>query len=179
MDKFVFNKEKTLNAVLFIASKVNRADFHKIFKILYFSDREHLAKYGTTITGDMYVAMDAGPVPSKLYDILKIVRGDSYSQDLENFSSLFEVINWMYVKPKKEADLRKLSRNNIAVIEECISIYGNMTYDEIKEKSHDIAWRSTAKDYIINIKDIAYEAGLTDEDIPYIEETNQLNRAIN
>jgi hypothetical protein len=31
--KFPFNKEKALNAVLYIAENLKRSDFHKIFKI--------------------------------------------------------------------------------------------------------------------------------------------------
>ena len=73
--QFTFNKEKALNAILYIAQNLNRRDFHKIFKILYFSDREYLARYGTTITGDCYIAMEAGPVPSKVYDIFKSLEG--------------------------------------------------------------------------------------------------------
>ena len=48
----VFNSEKSLQAVLYIANRVERKDFHKIFKVLYFADREHLIKYGRPITGD-------------------------------------------------------------------------------------------------------------------------------
>ena len=51
-----------------------------------------------------------------------------------------------------------------------------MTYKEIKEKSHDVAWRATAKDYAISVESIAREAGLDSEDIEYIEEHVQLQR---
>ena len=65
----VFNPEKSLQAVLYVANRLERKDFHKIFKVLYFADREHLTKYGRPITGDTYVAMEYGPVPSMIYDI--------------------------------------------------------------------------------------------------------------
>ena len=76
-----FNEHKTVNAVLYIVEKLKRRDFHKIFKLLYFSDREHLSVYGRTITGDVYIAMVDGPVPSNLYDIFKSVRGNGYYKD--------------------------------------------------------------------------------------------------
>ena len=50
-----------------------------------------------------------------------------------------------------------------------------MTYEEIKEKSHDVAWRNTARDYIINIEAIAREAGLSADDLEYVAEMS--NRA--
>ena len=62
--RYNFNEEKTINVVLYIAERLQRRDFHKIFKILYFSDREFLNQYGVTITGDTYIAMEAGPVES-------------------------------------------------------------------------------------------------------------------
>ena len=34
-----FDERKTINAVLYIVEKLKRKDFHKLFKILYFSDR--------------------------------------------------------------------------------------------------------------------------------------------
>lgn len=177
LNKFSFNKEKALNAVLYIAQHVKRSDFHKIFKILYFSDREHLAAYGSLITGDTYIAMEAGPVPSKIYDIFKIVRGDSYCKDTENLGDLFTIEDWMYIKPRQEADLNKITPNERAIFDNCIRLYSDLSYDEIKEKSHDIAWRSTAKDFQIKIEDIAREAGLDSEDLEYIYEMRNLENA--
>ena len=106
-----FDKTKTLNALLYVANRVQRKDFHKIFKVIYFADRQHLADWGRPITGDTYIAMDAGPVPSRLYDMLKIVRGDSYLPDTEGLGKYFQVENWMYVRPLVDADLNKLSAN--------------------------------------------------------------------
>lgn len=45
-----FNEMKMVNAVLYNVDKLKRKDFHKIFKILYFADRDHLAKYGRSVT---------------------------------------------------------------------------------------------------------------------------------
>ena len=69
----IFNFEKTINSALYIAERIKIKDFHRVFKILYFADREHLSKYGRPITGDTYIKMSDGPVPTKLYDIFKRV----------------------------------------------------------------------------------------------------------
>lgn len=175
--RYNFNEEKTINVVLYIAEKLKRRDFHKIFKILYFSDREFLNQYGVTITGDTYIAMDAGPVPTKTYDMFKIVRGDSYMQDTKNLGRYFAVSNWMFILPLQKANLDNIASAEKDIIDAMISRYGDMSYDEIKEKSHDVAWRSTARDYPISFESMALESGMDAEDIPYLEESAMLQKS--
>lgn len=160
-----FDKEKSLNALLYVANRVQRKDFHKIFKIIYFADRQHLADWGRPITGDTYIAMESGPVPSRLYDMLKIVRGDSYLPDMEGLGKYFQVENWMYVHPLQDADLNKLSASEQEAMSEAIEKYATLSYDEIKEKSHDVAWRCTARDFSISWDNIAREAGLDEVEV--------------
>lgn len=97
----------------------------------------------------------------------------------DELSTYFEVSNWMYIVPKCAADLRKLSPNEIKVIDRCVQLYGSLSYDEIKEKSHDIAWRSTARDYPISVENIAREAGLQEDELSYIQETMHLSQIHN
>lgn len=175
--RYNFNEEKTINVVLYIAEKLKRRDFHKIFKILYFSDREFLNQYGVTITGDTYIAMDAGPVPTKTYDMFKIVRGDSYMQDTKNLGRYFAVSNWMFILPLQKANLDNIASAEKDIVDAMISRYGDMSYDEIKEKSHDVAWRSTARDYPIAFESMALESGMDAEDIPYLEESAMLQKS--
>lgn len=173
-----FDKTKALNALLYVANRVRRKDFHKIFKVIYFADRQHLADWGRPITGDTYIAMEAGPVPSRLYDMLKIVRGDSYMSDIEGLSHYFQVENWMYVRPLADADLNKLSSNEQKALSDAIGKYAELSYDEIKEKSHDVAWRSTARDFSISWDSIAREAGLDSEELECVNELSRLEAAL-
>ena len=175
--KVKFDKTKTLNALLYVANRVQRKDFHKIFKVIYFADRQHLADWGRPITGDTYIAMEAGPVPSRLYDMLKIVRGDSYIADTEGLGEYFQVENWMYVRPLVDADLNKLSANEQQALSDAIDKYAGLSYDEIKEKSHDTAWRSTARDFSISWENIALEAGLDTEELECVNELSRLEAA--
>ena len=170
-----FDKEKSLNALLYVANRVQRKDFHKIFKIIYFADRQHLADWGRPITGDTYIAMEAGPVPSRLYDMLKIVRGDSYLPDMEGLGKYFQVENWMYVRPLQDADLNKLSANEQEAMSEAIEKYAALSYDEIKEKSHDVAWRSTARDFLISWDNIAREAGLDEVEVACLRDYSTMH----
>jgi len=170
-----FDKEKSLNALLYVANRVQRKDFHKIFKIIYFADRQHLADWGRPITGDTYIAMEAAPVPSRLYDMLKIVRGDSYLPDMEGLGKYFQVENWMYVRPLQDADLNKLSASEQEAMSEAIEKYATLSYDEIKEKSHDVAWRCTARDFSISWDNIAREAGLDELEVACLRDYSTMH----
>lgn len=170
-----FDKEKAIQCILYVANRLHRRDFHKIFKIIYFADRQHLQTWGRPIVGDTYIAMDAGPVPSRIYDMVKAVRGDSYHGDIDGLSQMFNIESWMYIIPKKDADITKLSVTDKKILDETLAEYGNLTYDEIKEKSHDIAWRSTAKDFAISWEYIAREAGMDSDDIAYLTEVSLVN----
>lgn len=165
-----FRIEKAINAVLYITHRLKRSDFHKIFKILYFADRNHISDYGRSITGDTYIAMNDGPVPSNLYDIFKSVRGDGFFKDDGKFSGFFKVSNWDLIQPLKEPDLKALSKTDLDYINNSLEKYGNMSWDEIREKSHDYAWRKTVKNSPISIENMLIEIGNNESYIEYIKE---------
>ena len=49
-----------------------------------------------------------------------------------------------------------------------------MSWDEIREKSHDYAWRSTTINRAIQFEDIIREAGRDDDYVEYVSEQSQL-----
>jgi len=169
-----FNEKKTLNAVLYIANKLKRKDFHKIFKILYFADRNHLSVYGRLITGDVYIAMEDGPVPSKLYDIFKSVRGDSYFNDNGVFSKYFKVVDWNLINPIAQPNLKTLSKTDIENLDNSLALYGDMSWDEVREKSHDYAWINTVRGTPISFDNIVREVGDDDAYLDYLKEQANL-----
>lgn len=173
MEKFNFEDfrvEKAINAVLYITRKLKRNDFHKIFKILYFADRNHISDYGRSITGDTYIAMNDGPVPSNLYDIFKSVRGDGFFKDNNNFSQVFNVVNWDLIQPIAEPNLKKLSKTDLEFLNNSLIEYGDLTWDEVREKSHDYAWRNTVKNSPISLDNLVIETGNDESYVEYLKE---------
>lgn len=170
-----FDEKKAINSILFISNKLKRKDFHKIFKILYFADRNHLSEYGRTITGDTYIAMNDGPVPSNIYDIFKSVRGDSFFKDNGRFSIFFNIVHWDLILPLQESNLNSLSKTDLRFLEDSLSEYGEMSWDEVREKSHDYAWRNTAKNTHILLENIIMEVGNDESYVDYVK--NQLATA--
>ena len=168
----LFDKDVTLNAVLYIIQQMGgKVDMHKIFKTLYFADQEHLSKYGRTITGDVYIAMHYGPVPSRTDDIFKAVRGDSYfpAGDLKDY---FHFVNRYIVTNNKDADLDYLSESDLECLNNSISLCKDLSFEELTKKSHGLAWENTARDRVMSYADILREEGDTEGYVEYI--TNKM-----
>ncbi len=170
----LFDKDVTLNAVLYIIEQMGgRVDMHKIFKTLYFADQEHLSKYGRTISGDVYIAMNYGPVPSRTDDIFKAVRGDSYFP-AGDLSKYFHFINSYVVTNDKKADLDFLSRSDIECLDNSIAECKEKNFEELTKKSHGLAWGNTARDRVMSYADILREKGDTEGYVNYIQNKLEL-----
>lgn len=174
--KSSFNKDVALQAMLYILSKLGTADMHKVSKILYFADRSHLSKYARSITGDDYIKMSYGPVPSNVYDIMKAIRGDSYFANTSEAKSLeqyFRFINSKDIVPLMDANLDYLSESD-ECIDEAIAICKDLNFEELTRLSHDFAWTNTALNAKMSVKDILCEVGDSEEYIEYVNQKLQM-----
>jgi uncharacterized phage-associated protein len=69
---FRFDFEKTLQAAGILLSLDGlRMDRIRLLKLLYIVDRELLVQAGRPLTGDVAVAMNYGPVLSRVYDLIR------------------------------------------------------------------------------------------------------------
>ena len=169
------NDLKQIHIIAFISNKLinsgEKADLHKVFKIMYFADEKHLKIAGRTITGDRFKAMDNGPVPSNSYDILKGVRGDGQSY-FSRFKDFFNIEDNQNIIPKIQADLDEFSDSDIEILQESINENQHLSYRELRKKSHDKAWSSAKNnsyDKMIHPVLMAKESGAKDEIIKYIK----------
>ena len=165
-----FRKDETMQALLYILSKIELCNIHKAFKILYFADQMHLAQYGRSITGDTYIAMEYGPVPSSLYDIVKAVRGDSYfAAQAEEFRPLIAFHNKYTMKALLPPNLDYLSPTDIECLDRYIAQLDPLSFEEITILSHGEAWQNTAQNRNISFKDMMREAGESEDYADFID----------
>ncbi len=71
---FKFNYKKTIQAIATLLHQAgpSRADnYMRLIKLLYIADRESLKETGRPITGDRIVAMEQGPVLSRVLNLIK------------------------------------------------------------------------------------------------------------
>lgn len=164
----MFNPKKSINALLYILQQENGScDTHKLCKILFFADQKHMSEYGRSITGDTYIAMQFGPVPSKTYDLLKAVRGDSFFSG-DAYKDKFEFTNKINLKAIAAPDMDELSGSDVECLDIAIGRCKGKSFQEVTDMSHGYAWANTQRDREISVKDILREVGDTEEYVEYI-----------
>lgn len=127
---FKLNKVKAREALLFVSNRLESADKHKLSKILYYADKDHLQKYGRMITGDHYVKMKYGPVPSYVYDLIKENNRTQSDFEVDGFN----------IRPLRKADTNELSESDIKCLMNSIEQHGNKTFEELTLESHDATY---------------------------------------
>lgn len=141
--RFKLNWLKTIEAIDLLARLKDGITQYYVGKLLYFADKEHLLDYGRPITGDRYVAMEHGPVPSAVRDILKADAAvpDECIQAFDDRIETAHVQNRIYLTSKKTADFKLLSGSEQEYLRDAVHKYGNRTFGELKALSHDDAWQ--------------------------------------
>jgi uncharacterized phage-associated protein len=142
MIRFNFNETKTLEAVVFIAERWKGITPFYLAKALFFADRNHLRAYGRPITGDVYVAMADGPVPSRVYDLVKdnidffgdpeaIVQAICINRN-ERYAHIFAI---------RSPNLDALSETDISELETAIEFCRGRSFGELSSITHqERAW---------------------------------------
>lgn len=164
---FDYNKAK--NALLYISNSIGEAGFLKIFKILYFAEKKHLARFGNMIVEERYIAMKNGPAPSKIYDIFKAFRDEDTIQKLpEGFAAAFQLTGNYNIRAKQKSELDYLTQADIECLDFSIRENNRLSFNQLSHKSHDLAWNNANENDEINILDMATAEGADQEMLNYI-----------
>ncbi|MBW2147873.1 MAG: SocA family protein [Deltaproteobacteria bacterium] len=181
---FKFDYDKAIATILLIANKLienfgpRGAGFHKVFKMLYFAEQKHLVKYGRPIVGDFYIAMEHGPVPSRIYDMIKIVKGESLIEDHMNLKRFFDVKRH-FIYPKQEPDMDEFSESDLECIEESLKENQSLTFNQLKQISHDSAYKKALKDDKIAYSEIAKSGGAEESILHFMRIQSENERLLN
>lgn len=122
------NIEKIRHAVLYCIEQNGGAiNVYNLQKIIFEADKYHLNKYGRPVTGDTYIAMKHGTVPSKTYDLSKKMRSENH-----------------FIFSDEKPDMRKLSKSDVEALLHGFKQYAGLTFTEVQEKNHsEVAWKNT------------------------------------
>jgi len=166
--------------VLYILKEMHsEMDYIKLFKIMYFAQRESLASYGLPIMEDTFRARQRGPVPTLTYKVIKIKE---MQDDIDENSDLYDFAKSIDIKNKKvialeEPDMDYLSVKDREIIDSIISRYGDKSSEELSEISHDAIYKKVMENAaedpqkdIFSLIDIARSGGASEEMVEYIRE---------
>ena len=96
-------------------------DYIKLFKILYFAQKEHLVKYGRGVIDDTFHALQYGPVPSFIYKSFQMLEGRlEMEPDFEEFCKGIRVADKSKVISTENSDLDELSISDVKCLDKSI-----------------------------------------------------------
>lgn len=140
---FVFDPERSIEALLYLAERAKEPTKMSLLKLLYFADKTSLEKYARFITGDSYYAMQHGPVASHIYNWMK--------SNSDVTSTLGFAVEGNKIIALRPSNLTKLSVSDVECLELILTLYGQHPAWGIREISHqDMAW---AKNWAKQTKD--------------------------
>ena len=157
---FRVNPEKALEAIIYIASKVDHVDKYHTVKTMFFADKQHLNKYARPILGDTYIKMENGPVPSAVLDIINL-KEDRISFDIYvKAKAALSVSNdkKQYITANRAPNLAEFSETDIECLDYAINFCKKKSFDELQNITHEEeAWKKASingcMDYELMIDD--------------------------
>ena len=178
-----FDKQKLTEVILYILNKTKGLDYYHVFKIIYFANIAHLAKYGFPMVSDEFYALPDGPVPSILYNCIK---GDAHCDKdlkhmLDNTVSKGADDAYYMLKAKRNADSDYLSKADIEALDRSIAENGSLPYGELRAKSHGEEWGRAYKQAgrkVMDIVGMAKDAMASEDMIEYIKENLAIEAAL-
>lgn len=166
-------------------SEDGKRDIYSLVKAAYYAQQNHLAQYGTPLFEDRICALPFGPVPSNIYNVLKMARGDfrelNYHRpdDMHIASDAIAFENEKY-SAKEDPDLDFLSRSDIECLDYGIGKVAGMSFSQIMDDTHGVEWRrafdsgSSLKE--MDVRNIAKEGNASDDALQYLEDFLETER---
>ena len=157
--------------------KDSKRDVYSIVKTAYYAQINHFLLDGTPLFRDEITALKFGPVPSAIYNILRLARGEKdvlkFNQGNLNIASDSIDFKEESFFAKEEPDLNYLSISDIECLNKAIQKVGTMRFDDIVYETHGKEWiekyNSSRSKIMSNLK-IAKEAGADESTLNFLKE---------
>ena len=183
----------TLKAVvLYIIqnSSPERRDVYSIVKTAFYAQQSQLAQSGVPLFKDEICALPFGPVPSDIYHILKIARGDQSEIEFHKTDGLIEIAEAIGFDsevffPKENPDMDYLSKSDVDAIDSAIKRVAEMSFDDIVKDTHSEEWNRVYNGgkgkkgrKVMDNLNIAKEGDASPEMLEYLKEYFALEDAL-
>jgi len=164
-----FNERRATEAAArLLKLRGGRMSYLKLIKLLYFLDREALLRWGRPVTTDRYVAMNNGPVVSRIYDLIREEPAPGTDSIWRHHISAPQ--GWD-VALLADPEAEELSRAEVGLIDEIFASYGKMTRWDLVRISHEVPeWQDPNGSAIaIEYRDILRAGNKTESEIAAVE----------
>ena len=118
-------------------------NYTKLVKLVYFCDREMLREHNRFITGDKMYSMPLGPVPSKLYSLIKEYTTTKIYKEIKiydedqfiwNLHMSTEAYNLFIKKPLEDIIL---DEEELKISKEITDVLGLLNWKQLVDLTHE------------------------------------------
>lgn len=178
-----YNNQRIVELVLYVLNKGQGLTQYYLYKILYFAERKHLARWGHGILPGEFHAWEKGPVPKRIYGGIKNYSYGSWPLDVAFREVISRADKDMgdYLIPLRKPNMDYISQSETEVIDESFDENIGLTVPQLIEKSHDSAWRKSwakGRDEVMPSVDIAEAEGIDNDMLEYIAEMEAVRYAL-
>ncbi len=132
------NYEKAIETIVWLADQKPNIDIYHVAKILFYADKAHVNKYARPITGDNYICMEYGPVPSSIRDL---ITKNSWLNPihLKEISEAIKVVDEPHpsIVALRKPDMDFFSESDIECLTESLNEYGDKSFQELFDLTHN------------------------------------------
>lgn len=163
-------QKEFIEKILYILTKIGGVDYYRLFKILYFAEREYLTIVCRKLVADDFCALPHGPVPTHLFDAIKGSRHDCFSKAIGEAISFAGEDAGTILVANRAPQLSRIAKLEIEVIDRAIEKYAPLSFADLRKLSHGPAWNATPYCEVISSENIALEGGLHPDALPYLRD---------
>jgi uncharacterized phage-associated protein len=146
----------------------------KLMKLMYLADRRCFELYDSSMSDDDAVSMEYGPALSKTYSLMRVP-----TQVWSKYILNGEGDEHIPAAPIEPAELGKLSRADLMILDDVHCRHGNKTPAEIVDYTHTLPeWRDPAGETRSILKALGKTPDVIEEILEEMEEDRNMDAAL-
>lgn len=172
--------------LLYMLSKQKTMHRIKLYKLLYYAQREYLVKYGLPLFPETFRAYPHGPVPSVIRKVISIEENHAdFQRDLTIFENCLSIKDNGDVEALQLPNLDELAIAATKTLDSIWEQYGCLSPEKLEDMSHDEWWENAKKralddpeQNIMSKIEIARSGKANENTIAYIRDNELFDRLV-
>lgn len=157
--EFKLNYNKIVQSILYVINqKGGNINKYNLMKVMFAADKYHMLKYIRPVTGDKYIKMQYGTVPSKILNMVdnKSIKTCLKELGLKELPFQLSQGKQKLVSSKTKADTKFLSKSDMEALDYGIKEYADLKFNDARDKNHkEDCWINADMNKQISFESIA------------------------